>query len=512
MNPTTAHPPTDRLAWLWLVCGAALLPLIQYQTVWPLAAWLAPVFLLRFARTQPARRAVPVLMLVYYLAAVVALRNVMPLPMLPLLGLTGLVGVPAYLVDRALAGRLAGLPRTLAFPLTAAVMDWLFGKSPLGTFGSPAYSQFGNVPLIQLVSLTGVAGLVFLIAWLAPVVNEVWEHGPTWPAARRSALSFGMVLAAVLIYGSARVTFFAPDTPTVRVSALTADRRLTEALALPPLAELAAGDDALRAAARAQFEPITADLFERTRQQAQAGAKIVTWGETSIYVLAEDEPALLAQAAALARAEGIYLQIGVISALRSTQFPVAENRAVLIDPAGQVAWDYHKSFNFGGDLQNIANGPGHVPVIDTPYGRLAVVICFDANFPELVRQAGQARADILLVPAKDWRPIHVMHPRAAAFRAVENGFALVRSTENGQSLAVDAYGQVLASADYFAANAAVMVAETPIRSVATLYTRLGDAPVYVCLAGLASLWGLALVRRRTPAGAVARPGMRPGPA
>ena len=46
MNPTPHYPPSDRLAWLWLVCGALLLPLIQYQTVWPLAAWLAPVFLL----------------------------------------------------------------------------------------------------------------------------------------------------------------------------------------------------------------------------------------------------------------------------------------------------------------------------------------------------------------------------------------------------------------------------------------------------------------------------------
>jgi apolipoprotein N-acyltransferase len=436
----------------------------------------------------------------------------MPLSMVVLLGATGLVGIPAYIVDRALAGRLTGLPRTLGFPLTAVVMDWLFGKSPLGTFGSPAYSQFGNVQLTQLVSLTGVAGLVFMMAWLAPVINEIWEHGLTWPAARRSVLPFGAVLAAVLAYGSARVTFFAPAAPTVRVAALTADRRLTEALELPWLRELAAGDDAVRAAARAQFEPITADLLERTRQQAQAGAKIVAWGETSVYVLKEDEPRLLAQAAALAREEGIYLQMGVLSSLRSTSFPVAENRAVLIDPNGQVAWDYPKSVHFGGDLQNMANGPGHVPVVDTPYGRLAVVICFDADFPELVRQAGQARADILLVPAKDWIPVDVMHPRAAAFRAVENGFALVRPTETGQSMAVDAYGRVLATGDYFATEAVAMVAEVPTRSVRTPYVVMGDSLAYVCLAGLVGLLGLGLIRRRVRTGDSASQALLPGQA
>jgi apolipoprotein N-acyltransferase len=512
MNPITHPTSNDRLSWLWLAIGAVLLPLVQYQTVWPLAAWLAPVFLLRFARTRPAGLALPVLALVYYMAAVVALRNVMPLSMVVFLGATGLVGLPAYIVDKALSGRLPGLPRTLAFPATAVIMDWLFGKSPLGTFGSPAYSQFGNLQLTQLVALTGVAGLVFLVAWLAPVINEIWEHGLTWPAARRSLLPFGAVLAAVLVYGSARVAFFAPTAPTVRVAALTADRRLTEALDLPRLAELAAGDDALRAEARTQFEPLTADLLERTRLQARAGAKIVTWGETSLYVLQEDEPALLARAAALARAEGIYLHMGLISSLRSSRFPVAENRAVLIDPSGQVAWDYHKSVNFGGDLQNVANGPGRVPVVDTPYGRLAVVICFDADFPELVRQAGQARADILLVPAKDWIPVEVMHPRVAAFRAIENGLALVRPTETGQSIAVDGYGRVLATTDYFATDAATMVADVPTRSVRTLYVVLGDGGAYACLAGLIGLMGLALIQRRSPAGASANPALQPGQA
>lgn len=512
MNTTSFPSSPDRLAWLWLALGAALLPLVQYQTVWPLAAWLAPVLLLRFARTRPARVAVPALAAVNYLAAVIALRNVLPVSMVWLFGVTGLVGLPAYLADKALAGRLTGLPRTLAYPMTAVVMDWLFGKSPLGTFGSPAYSQFGNLQLTQLASLTGITGLVFLMAWLAPVVNEVWENGFTRLAVRRGVLPFAAVLAAVLAYGSARVTFFAGTVPTVRVAALTSDRRLTEALDLPWLSELAAGDDALRAAARAQFEPITADLLERTREQARAGAKIVTWGENSIYVLKEDEPALLAQAAALAREEGIYLQLGLVSSLRSNTFPVAENRAVMIDPSGQIAWDYLKSVHFGGDVQTMAPGPGRVPVIHTPYGRLAVVICFDADFPELVRQAGQARADLLLVPAKDWIPVDVMHTRVATFRAIENGLAMVRPTENGQSVAVDAYGRVLASADYFATEAVTMVADVPIRSVRTLYVALGDGVAYACLAGLVGLIGLALVRRSAPARATARPAPQPGPA
>ena len=38
MNPITHPKSDDRFSWLWLAIGAVLLPLVQYQTVWPLAA------------------------------------------------------------------------------------------------------------------------------------------------------------------------------------------------------------------------------------------------------------------------------------------------------------------------------------------------------------------------------------------------------------------------------------------------------------------------------------------
>jgi len=42
------------MSWLWLACGAALLPFTLLQTTIAFAAWLAPIFLLRFSRTVPA--------------------------------------------------------------------------------------------------------------------------------------------------------------------------------------------------------------------------------------------------------------------------------------------------------------------------------------------------------------------------------------------------------------------------------------------------------------------------
>jgi apolipoprotein N-acyltransferase len=68
-----------------------------------------------------------------------------------------------------------------------------------------------------------VWGLTFLVSWLAPVVNEVWEWGASLRVLRYSLLPFGLILTAVLVYGSARLTF----TPTAAVVRAWPASRLT---------------------------------------------------------------------------------------------------------------------------------------------------------------------------------------------------------------------------------------------------------------------------------------------
>lgn len=453
-----------------------LLPFAQFQTILPLAAWLAPIFLLRFSRTQRARLALPVLALVHYLATLVSMRGgLIPGETLLIYAVGGAFGVLPYAADTALARRVPGWARTLIFPAAAVVLDWAFGLTSFGTLGSIAYSQFGFLPFTQMAAITGIWGMVFLIMWLAPVANEIWEHGFSWTTARSSVVPLTAVLLLALLLGSVRLAFFQPSIPTVRVAALSPDRALWDS---------------------DQHGPVIDDLLARTRREAQAGAKIVSWAEAAVFVHKDDEAALIRRAETVAREEHIYLQLGLIVELSTENHPWAENRAILIDPAGNVVQNYYKAIHPLGDADFFAPGPGVVPTTETPYGRLATVICFDADFPALVRQAGQARADILLVPSNDWQPVDEIHARAATFRSVENGVAMVRPTGNGISVAVDHLGQPLATADYFTAPALTMVAEVPTHGVATIYSRIGDALAYVCIALLVILCAATLITSR----------------
>ena len=97
--------------------------------------------------------------------------------------------------------------------------------------------------------------------------------------------------------------------------------------------------------------------------------------------------------------------------------------------------------------------------VETPFGTLAGVICWDVDYPQAIRQASPKNVAILLAPSNDWPEITLMHTDMAVYRAIENGFSLVRQTDHGLSVAYDPYGRILAQMDHFAASQRVMVAQ-----------------------------------------------------
>ena len=171
------------------------------------------------------------------------------------------------------------------------------------------------------------------------------------------------------------------------------------------------------------------------------------------------------------------------------------DEAVLIDPTGAVVWTYEKTHPAPGDPPFVPSD-GKVPLVESPYGRLGNAICFDLDFPALVRQAGRGRADLFLGPSDDWRAEDPVHAHDAAFRAIENGFSLVRQASGGLAIAVDYEGRVLAASDYFTTDQQVMVADVPTHGVHTIYATIGDLFAWLCIIGLLGLIGLAVLQGR----------------
>ena len=387
------------------------------------------MLLLRFSRTVRVRWAVPALVVVGAAATYVSFRGALPGDqMLVAAAGGGLLTPLPYLADRLLSGRLTGVARTLVFPMADTAVVFLFGAGEFGTTGHVAGTQVGNLPLLQVAAVGGQWAIGFLIAWAAAVANEVWDA----PGRCGRCWCYGAVLGAVLLAGGARLALDPPSSgPTVRIAGLAPNRAASDAFMAARVAPGArtAGE---RAEIRERYlTPLLDDLVDRTQRAARDGARIVVWAEASAYEFVEDRNAIVERARAVARSEGIYLQIGVVWLLPAERSPFTEIRAIMFDPNGATVWDYLKTTTPLGD-GNVP-GPGIVPTVDTPYGRLATVICFDAGFPDLVRQAGRAGVG---------HPPRAVQRLGAGDRRADPAGGAARRRERGERGAAGAAGHV----------------------------------------------------------------------
>jgi apolipoprotein N-acyltransferase len=123
----------------------------------------------------------------------------------------------AFVADRLLAPHVPGLLSTLVFPAAWVALEFVPSRlNPYGTWGALAYSQYGNLPLMQLVSVTGIWGVAFLVAWFAAVVNWAWDCQFEWGRIRRGVLLYAAVWSLVMLVGGARLAF-SPEPATVRI-------------------------------------------------------------------------------------------------------------------------------------------------------------------------------------------------------------------------------------------------------------------------------------------------------
>ena len=211
------------------------------------------------------------------------------------------------------------------------------------------------------------------------------------------------------------------------------------------------------------------------RQAAAGGAQFVTTPEGSNFlqrdraklmqVLAPlEQDAFVQGVRALAAKLKVWILIG--SALVARDDGKAANRSVLIDDVGLIRATYDKIHMFDVDLPNgdryresSLYEPGvAASVVDTPWGRLGLTICYDIRFPYLHRSLAQAGAEILTVPAAFTVPTgEAQWEVLLRARAIEAGAFVLAPAQVGvhadgidtwvRYTVVDPWGQVIAKAD-----------------------------------------------------------------
>jgi apolipoprotein N-acyltransferase len=499
MNDSTARTTAARRAG-WLLLGVALLLFSNGRWIFAPAAWLAPVGWLVFLERSRPTPGIVTAFVPFLLVEFAVWWGIIPVPGALYFVITGIYALVYFLpfaIHRLLAPRIAGLPSTFVFPLAWVSIEFVFQRwiTPYGSWASLAYTQTDYPSLLQLASLTGVAGIAFLGAWFGSITAYILKPQQTTQARRWSAGIYALVLLAIVVFGQLRLTASEPAGELVRAAGLVGSPEITREL--ETLIAPARRGESLELSTFLSLGAVAAelneDLFRRTRREARAGARIVAWSETAGRVMKADEPAFLERASRLAAEESIYL-ILAYGVWRPNTQPPLENKAVAIDAQGEVVWEYHKAHPvIGAESSFVDAGDGLIRRLETPYGAIGAVICHDLDHPALLRQARREGIGLIVGPSADWPLIGRLHANMARLRSIESGFSLLRPTSGGRSIATDTRGREVAAVH---GSEDAMIAYVSAASIGTVYGAVGDLFAWLCLVGFVSLTVVAILKPR----------------
>ncbi|MDP2945971.1 MAG: apolipoprotein N-acyltransferase [bacterium] len=386
------------------------------------------------------------------------------------------------------------------------IRSHLFTGFPWALLG---YSQYLNLPVLQIADITGVWGVSFLVMMVNVAIIEITSSAIRGLRPRLKAVGILMIalLFLTLSYGYFRL-FQRPAMNTrhsILISVIQGN--------IPQ--ELKWNKDS--------NDFIMDRYFSLTAQALKDKPDLIIWPEAALPVVLEEEPGYYERVKGFVKEVNIPLLLGAVN-LRDNLY---YNSALLISEKGELLVRYDKlhlvPFGEYIPLRKILSFlETIVPIGDftrgkeytvfnhpTPYSLLptnefSVLICFEDLFPDLSREFVKRGAVFLINITNDaWfkkTSSPYQHLCASVFRAVENRVFLVRSANTGVSGFIAPTGKIVSLVgDKFGNHIFVSGYKSQEISLSkrrlSFYTRYGNIFVIACL--LFILGGIMVFKKRT---------------
>ncbi len=130
----------------------------------------------------------------------------------------------------------------------------------------------------------------------------------------------------------------------------------------------------------------------------------------------------------------------IVAGLYERVAPVVYNTAVLIDRDGQLVGRYRKTHLPREEWEAGLTPGDSYPVFETDFGKIALLVCWDVQFPEPWRAVALQGAELVLLPI--WGGSETL----LRARAIENHLFAVSSSYDMKSCVVAPDGEILADA------------------------------------------------------------------
>ena len=365
-------------------------------------------------------------------------------------------------------------PSVVWYAALWAVWEWLRAWTPpflpasiLGT------SQREALPVLQLASITGIAGVTALVVAGNVALARLWAPLRSF----RPVAGVGAVVLAVVTWGALRLQQTTPPGPRVIL---------------------------VDGAASEMAESTLERYIAATPAVDVPGAALVVWPESALVVDLAREPAAWKRLSAFVETLGTPLATGGIgSAIVGDDDVIRFNSVHFVRPRHGMR-SYHKQVvipiaeswpAFLGPpppaLDPVVPGREFV-LFGEGAARFGPLICFEITDAYSARTLARLGARFLVNVNNDAWFDEAPHWLWVPVRAVETGRAVARASNGGTSAIVDPFGRVIASGR--ATNGPTVLAGAMPDPVDTVYVRTGEVFLPLCL--LVVLAGL--VPRRRP--------------
>lgn len=383
-----------------------------------------------------------------------------------------------------------------------------------------AYSQYENLPIIQIADITGAYGVSFLIVLVNFTIFSVIKMAIGCQRTHkrffaRSDISFKeeikinplfqvlavfLIITSLLFYGYKKIEILTAD--------LEPERSIKASIIQGNIKQLYKWDTAYRTYILAQYR-------ELTIKAARDNPDIIIWPETSVPGYPDEDARLMKYVKGLAKQVNIPILVGAPVITAENKRDAGDyNSALLFSKKGALIRQYNKLHLvlFGEFIPLSRYFPwlyrilpftgkfiqgSEYTVFQLPlkeYQKIgpspfSVLICFEDIFPGLVRQFVRRGAGFMVNMTNDaWfgkTCAAYQHASNSVFRAVENRRPFVRSANTGLSCFIDRIGRIHAKVETRGENIFITGYKTSVIRVYpdalfTFYTRFGDMFVLFC--------------------------------
>ena len=369
-----------------------------------------------------------------------------------------------------------------AWVLLEYLRSHLFTGFPWALLG---YSQYLNLPIIQIADITGVWGVSFLVMMINVLIYRVISYRLGVRSRKREFILPFLFFFLCLGYGFYKLSATPNSELRTPIKISVIQGNIPQELKWDISSKDFIIDEYLR--------------LSRAALQDELG--LIIWPEAALPVVLEEEPLYYEKVVGFIKGIHTPLLLGAVTKSNNLYY----NSALLVSSEGELLNRYNKLHLVPlGEYIPLRKIFGFletaVPIGDFTRGReytvftlptrFSVLICFEDLFPEISRGFVKRGADFLINITNDaWfqkTSSPYQHLAASVLRAVENRAFLVRSANTGISGFIAPSGKIISlvqdkmGRNIFINGYSTQEMLAPLEKNLSFYTRFGDMFILAC--------------------------------